>query len=144
MSVVIVWSVWPCTTFRGNAISRKEYKNFSFDTKTKTSVPRVTVRHHSACRVKNPFGVTRQALWCRIVTLGTVFQSASHTQVCRNMRIFNGCEMQTENSIPSVTVSAIRGLPKDAEHYPRNRCFTLHRTPLIDSFSCILFDMIQL
>ena len=59
---------------------------------------------------------------------------------CKVLRVFNGCEVRVENSVPRVTVSVSRSLSNDAEHLsPSDGIFNTHRTTIIDSFACILF-----
>ena len=57
----------------------------------------------------------------------------------RGIRIFNGFEVWIENSVKSVTVQhheACRVMPNS---YPTDGIFNLHRTTIMDCFSCILF-----
>ena len=57
------------------------------------------------------------------------------------IRIFNGCEVLTENSVTRVTTcirlhEAARVMPNS---YPSDGIFNLHRRTIMESFSCILF-----
>ena len=57
----------------------------------------------------------------------------------QNIRIFNGCEVQIENSVTRVTVrhhEACRVMPNS---YPSDGIFNLHWRTIMDSFPCIYF-----
>ena len=72
---------------------------------------------------------------CKIWFVSTGENSGKPGLVCKNIRIFNGCEVQIENSVMRVTVwhhKAYRCIPRD-------EIFNLHQTTIIDCFSCILF-----
>ena len=56
-------------------------------------------------------------------------------KVCKIIRIFNGCEVQIENSVTRDNCSVSRGLTV----IPSDGIFSLHQTAIMDSFSCILF-----
>ena len=57
--------------------------------------------------------------------LGTALETIS-VWLIDNIRIFHGCEMRIEKFV--------RRFPRDGFFYP-------HRTTMIDSFSCIPFDL---
>ena len=73
------------------------------------------------------------------VGVGTRVRLLIQPPVTFTIRIFNGCEVLTENSVMRVTVrhhKACRVMPNS---YPSNGIFNLHLTIIMDSFSCILF-----
>ena len=59
----------------------------------------------------------------------------------QNIRIFNGCSVQIENSVTRVTARHHEPLMMP-NSYPCDGIFSLHRTTITDSFSCTLSSTI--
>ena len=60
-------------------------------------------------------------------------------RVCKNIRIFKGCEVQIENSVTRVTVRQHKACRVMPNSYPSDEIFNSHRRTIMDSFSCIHF-----
>ena len=57
----------------------------------------------------------------------------------KQIRIFNGCEVMTENSITRVTVRLHEACLVMPNSYWSDGIFNLHQRTIMDSFSCIHF-----
>ena len=72
----------------------------------------------------------------RVCLLSLVLHLKVRTQTTR---IFNGCEVRTENSVQGVTVRPHKACRVTPNSYPECGIFNSHQTTIMDSFSCTLF-----
>ena len=73
----------------------------------------------------------------RFTSTGVIF--GNPYLVCKNIRIYHGCEGWTEKSVPKLLSGITRLTEWCQTVIPRDGVFYLSLTPMIDSFSCILF-----
>ena len=83
--------------------------------------------------------VRRHFLSCKTTFPSPGRAHGNSGRVCKNIRIFNGCEVLIENSVTRVTFrhhDVCRVMPNS---YPNDGIFNLHQRTIMDSFSCIAF-----